>query len=257
MYYYIFESPKSSQERQLFEKIRDMAREFGIAGEITQSSPARTPEELAMMGVEKSYSTIVAIGSDTHINKIISKIISTNPNYPFALGIIPTDSESSLARRWHYKSVEEACETLKYRRVQRFNLGYLESNKYFLTSAFIYSKNPVKFHIETEKWNAYMDANLIQVFSDLTFKVERIEMEKSKFKSTYNWLMGKQSEKVDRSIFKARTLKISGEKVCPVYVGNEIVAKTPTGFYRKLKVLNIITKRDNLIVDTVRENKGS
>lgn len=257
MYYYIFESPKTNQERQLFEKIRDVAREFGIAGEITQSSPARTPEELAMMGVEKSYSTIVAIGSDTHINKIISKIISTNPNYPFALGIIPTDSDSTLARRWSYKSVEEACETLKYRRVQRFDLGYLDSNKYFLTSAFIYSKHATRFHVQTEKWSAYMDANLIQIFGDLTFKIEKIELEKNKMKSAYNWLVGKQNEEVDRSIFKARTLKISSNKPCPVYVGHEMIAKTPASFFRKLKVLNIITKRDTLNVDTVRENKGS
>jgi len=79
MYYYIFESPKNSRERQLFEKIRDVARTFGIAGEITQSSPARTPDELTKMGLEKNYSTIIAIGTNSHINKIITRIMKEKP----------------------------------------------------------------------------------------------------------------------------------------------------------------------------------
>ncbi|PIT97202.1 hypothetical protein COT77_02710 [Candidatus Berkelbacteria bacterium CG10_big_fil_rev_8_21_14_0_10_41_12] len=253
MYYYIFESPKNSRERQLFEKIRDVARTFGIAGEITQSSPARTPDELTKMGLEKNYSTIIAIGTNSHINKIITRIMKEKPEYPVAIGLIPTDPTSSLSKNWSYKSVEEACETLKYRKVEKLNVGLIDPGRFFLTSAYIFSRKPIKFYLDVDRWQAEATANLIQIFSNLTVEVEKFDFEGSKLKAAINWLVGKSNEKVERSIFRGKTVKVSSDKVLPVYVDNEIVARTPISVYRKLKVLNVIMKRDKVLPDKTHD----
>jgi len=48
-------------------------------------------------------------------------------------------------------------------------------------------------------------------------------------------------------------VKVSSDKVLPVYVDNEIVARTPISVYRKLKVLNVIMKRDKVLPDKTHD----
>lgn len=247
MYYYIFEAPQSTQERTYFEKIRDFARDFGIAGEITQASPARTPEELTQIGLEKNYTTIVAIGHDAHINRVVSAILNLKPELPISLGIISTDPESMLYERWGFKHPEEACEMLKYRKLERHNVGLVEPNHYFLTSIRIEPKKPTRVNLEVDRWQAEAIVDRVEISGNLYILLERYQKKEGIVGSTLNWLLGKNEQKVDRSIFKAKIIKISAAEALPIMIDDQIIARTPVNIYRKLNALNIITKRDKII----------
>lgn len=254
MYYYIFEPPKNSAERAYFEKIRDTAREFSISGEVTQTSPARSPEELTQMGVNKNYTTIVGIGSDEHINKIASQIIGYPAPFPIALGIVSTDPVSMLYERWGFKKPEEACETLKFRKLEKFDAGFIEPNTYFLTSAKIECQKTTRIVLEVDRWKADAAIDRIEISGNLYILLERFIRDGSVLKSALNWLTGKESVVADRSVFKAKIIRISSDEPLPVMVGSEIVTKTPINIYRKLNALNIICKRDKVAVNLKNEN---
>jgi len=249
MYYYIFEQPKSKQERAAFEKIREVAREFGIYGEITQSSPARSAEELVMIALNKKYSTIIAIGDDAHINTVISKIIKCDEKYNFAVGIIATDPLSILYDRWGFKTAEEACETLKYRRLMRFSVGLVEPDYYFLSSIRIIPPKPTRITMEVDHWTAEAVIDRVEISNNLYILLERNIKETSIVKNAYNWLLGKDTTRSDQSIFKGKTIKLNSTDSIPVYIGTKQIARTPINVYRKLNALNIIVKRGKISSD--------
>jgi len=253
MYYYIFEQPRNANERAYFERIRDVAREFSIYGEITQSSPARSPGELTQMAINKNYTTIVGIGSDEHINKIVAQIINQNPPFTVALGIISVDPNSMLYERWGFKKPEEACETLKYRLLERFDVGLIEPNHYFLTSARIECSKPSRIILEVDRWKAEAIIDRAEISGNLYILLETFKREKSVIKTAINWLVGQESTTADRSIFKAKIVRISSYDPLPVMVSNEVVAQTPINIYRKPNALNIICRRDKLSNDYHKE----
>jgi len=249
MYYYIFKQPKSKQERAAFEKIREVARDFGIYGEITQASPARSADELVMIALNKKYSTIVAIGDDTHVNTVVSRIINCDEKYHFALGIIATDPSSILYDRWGYKTAEEACETLKYRKLTRFSVGLVEPDHYFLSSIKIIPPKPTRVTFEVDQWKANTVIDRAEISNNLYILLERNVREKSLIKSISNWLLGKDSTATEQSIFKGKIIKVNSVDPIPVYIGSKAIKQTPISIYRKLNALNIITKRDKLSFD--------
>lgn len=246
MYYYIFQSPKSSAEKTFYEKIRDLARQYSIHGEITQASPARSAEELAKIAIAKEISTIIAIGDDTHINTVASAILKQRPNFPMALGIICTDTESMLYERWGFKRPEDAVATISQRKLESFDVGLIEPDQFFLTSAKIEPSKPTRVTIEVDKWRADAIIDRLEVSGNLYILLERFYKEESVLKSAINLFTGKSSFVADRSLFKARMVTISSEKSLPISVGNRTVATTPVNIYRKTNALNIITKRDSI-----------
>jgi hypothetical protein len=230
-----------------FEKIRDFARDFGIAGEITQASPARTPQELTQIALEKNYSTIVAIGHDIHINRVVSAILNLNPDIPVSLGIISTDPDSMLYGRWGFKHPEEACEMLKYRKLERFSVGMVEPNHYFLTSIKIEPPKTTRITLEVDHWKADALIDRAEISGNLYILLERFKKTGGVVSSTINWLLGKNDEDVDRSIFKAKIIRILSKEPLPITIDDQIIARTPANIYRKLNALNIITKRDKIM----------
>ena len=249
MYYYIFEQPKSKQERAAFEKIREVARDFGIYGEITQASPARSADELVLIALNKKYSTIVAIGDDAHVNTVVSRIINSDEKYHFALGIIATDPSSILYDRWGYKTAEEACETLKYRKLAKFSVGLVEPDHYFLSSIKIIPPKPTRVTFEVDRWKADAVIDRAEISNNLYILIERNIRDRSRLKNAYSWLLGKESATTDQSIFKGKVIKIDSADPIPVYIGSKAIKQTPVSIYRKLNALNIITKRDKVSLD--------
>ncbi len=253
MHYYIFESPKSSPERAIFERIQQIAREFGIFGEFVQASPARSAQELVEIAVMKNYSTIVAIGDDTHVNKIASKIINLGMGSNIVLGIITSEQDSFLSERWWFKKIEDAMETIKFRKLTRFDVGLIEPNHYFLSNASVICKKPSRVILEVDRWQAEAIVDRVDVSSNLYILMERYARESSLMKSTLNWLMGRENIRYDQSLFKGKVVRVSSSDPLPVYIGREVITHTPINVYRKLNALNIITKRDRVAAEIKNE----
>lgn len=249
MYYYVFEQPKTSTDRKAQTKVREQLEDLGIIGEITNASPARSAEELTDMGIRKGASTIIAVGSDRHINHIISmiKTVERGLNRDVVVGALPLDQDSTLREKLRLSSVLEACEALKRRRYTTIDLGYIEGSCYFVTSAEIHTATPVEITLRADRWEVTNHITDLVVFSDLTFSFYNNLASKRGLNKLTSWLWGGAAEEKQVSIFHARTLQITGSVVLPLSVEGEIATKTPAVLYRMPKALKIIIKRDRFI----------
>lgn len=246
MYYYIME-PKSGKLASRQEKIKDILGNLGIAGETVSPSAARTIEELTHLGVVKGYSTIVAIGTESLVNKIITALALEKEAPDVVLGVIPDDFASPVAKMIGITDLHQACESLKSRKLTAIDLCLIEPNKYFITEATI--DNPrnseVFFTIEKIQGSALTDH--ISIKPGMEINMHDKNLEGSSPIRFYNWLFGKKREDIFSSYFKAKRLRIELENYnLSIKVSGETVAKTPATFHNRAKLLKIIVARDNI-----------
>lgn len=258
MYYYVLEQVHSSTDRKLHEKIKFLLSDLGISGDFCTASPARSAEELVDMGLRRGVSTIVAVGSERHINHIVNviKTMERGLHRNVVLGVVPTDKESSLRERLRLSSIEEACEALKYRRFTSVDIGYLEGVAYFLTSAELNLSRPSQITIKADRWETTTSITHLTIFSDLTFSFYNAHESKGAIDRWVSWLVKSGDDKESNvSIFRARTVRVSGEAILPVLIEGEVVAKTPVVAYKMPKALKLIIKRDRFVVAKKEDQK--
>lgn len=243
MYYYLMEQPKTKYMIRTQEIIRDTLRDFGITGETVTVSPARTTEELVEMGLSKKYSTIVAVGSDKHINKIATYLQYSK----CALGIIPISASMLIHQLIGTSDIKEACEILKYRKLKDVSLGLIEPNKYFITQIELQSFKPIETKItimctQTEGYYTTTPITELVVSRNLFVLLTDKTKGKGLFHSTLSWLSGKKKPDNEPSVLRGRRVKIETAEPHPITMDGEIVAKTPIVVSIRPRVLKVITK---------------
>lgn len=255
MYYYILESASKKSE-SFQEKVKNLLGDLGIAGETVMPTPARSIEELASLGIVKGYSTIVAVGSEKLVNKIATAIINKKENNDVVLGVIPEDFDSPIARKIHVKDLKDACETLKFRKLETTDACFIEPNKYFLTEAVIESPKPIESYVLTSDVQASLTFNRMIIRPGLTLNVEDSLTTENK-KSFLSFLFNKKKENdCQSSFFHAKSFQIETlGQVVNVKADGEIIAKTPIIIQNRPKVLKIIVARD-IIVSANENNKN-
>lgn len=248
MYYYVFEAPKDNLAKRAYEKIKLLLNECGIAGEIAVSSPARTTQELVQIGIEKAYSTIVGIGSDTHINSIVSVIKSVKPadkSKEILLGMIPTDRNSALKEKLGLDNLKIACETLKFRKVEEWDIAYIEPNRYFLTTAEIHTPKPFELELTIDHYQVKAEVTDLIVFSNMTLSFFR-QPQMGFLKKLVTGFQKPLDTKAF-SIFKARVIQIHAPVNLPITIEGEVATRTPAMLYRRPRALKVIVRRDRLV----------
>jgi len=246
MYYYIIEAPKG-RFVQRNEKVKDILGDLGIAGETVSPSAARTIEELTHLGVIKGYSTIVAVGSESLANKVITALAAEKTSGELVLGIIPNDFTSALAKKIGASDLRSACEALKFRKLATIDICLIEPNKYFITNAQVIAPKNSEIYFSFEKIKGKALADNISIYPGLKIFFHDRNLEGGTSIKFYNWLFGKKREDIFSSNFKTKRIRIESEKAnLPVYVSGEIVAKTPVTFHNRSKVLKIIVARDKM-----------
>jgi len=247
MYYYVFEQPHSSVDRKVNDKVKMILTDFGIVGEFCVSSPARSAEELVDMGLRKGMGTVVAVGSEDHINRVVNtiKTLERGLHRDIVFGAVPTDKESSLRERLRLQNIQEACEALKYRRFTTVDVGYIEGASYFLTSAEIRVARPTRVTIKADRWESEAEITDMAIYSDLTFNFYNSQHAKGFVDRWVSWLTNNRDvQDKGISLFRAKILRVSGEAVLPVLVEKTVVARTPIVAYKMPRALKLIVKRD-------------
>lgn len=246
MYYYIIEPPKG---KIIFrpEKIKDILGDLGIAGETVSPNAARSIEELAHLGIVKGYSTIVAVGSESLVNRVTTVLATEKSAQNTVLGIIPDNFESALARKIGVSDLRSACNSLKLRKLQTVDVCLIEPNKYFLTEAIV--ENPHRdslfFSIENLKGKALV--NKVHIRPGLKVYFHDPSFEGGTGKKFFQWLFGKKEKDIYSSFFHSKKIRFEGEKHnLSIRVSGEIVAKTPATFVNRQKILKIIVARDTI-----------
>lgn len=244
MYYYIME-PAGRKELVWQERVKSILGDLGIAGETVTPSPARTIEELAALGVVKGYSTIVAVGSENIVDKVLTALINQKGNKDTVLGIIPQNYNSALARKLNISDLKEACNALKYRKLETIDVCFIEPNKYFLTEATIETQKSVDAYISLDQIKAGLVFNSLSIKPGLEIKIVDNSLQRSSSGKVWGWLFGQKKPEINNSFFKSKMLKIeTPDNSLAVKVDGEVIAKTPIVCRNRSRALKIIVARD-------------
>lgn len=151
MYVYIYDDylNKSKHTRTL-NKLEIRLTDLGLSGKIVRLGTIKNVKDLIQNEIKTGAKTIVAVGNNKTVNKIIGAVVD-NSLYDFfqkniLLFIIPIGDNNSIAESLGIKK-DDACETLLARRIKKIDLGTV-GNKYFLNKISLGSQGT---EIEIEK----------------------------------------------------------------------------------------------------------
>lgn len=228
------------------EKIKDILGDLGIAGETVSPSAARSIEELAHLGIIKGYSTIVAVGPDSLINKVITVLATQKESQEVVLGIIPDDLHSQIALKIGIKDLTDACEALKNRKLETIDLCFLEPNKYFITDATIetFSNQEIYFSVDNLKGKAKIFKVVIKPGLEVFFNDKTLQARP--LTSFWRWLIGRKEKDIYSSFFKTKRLRIESQNTLSLKVSGQTIAKTPITIHNRIRSLKIIVARDRI-----------
>lgn len=245
MYYYIME-PAGRKMELWQDKVKDILGDLGIAGETVVPTAARSIEELTSLGIVKGYTTIVAVGSEKLVNRVITAIMNQKNARDVVLGIIPENYNSLLAKYVEVSNLNEACDSLKYRKLKTIDLCSVEPNRYFITQAKIESQKTAYAYLTLDDIKAGLNFNKIVIKPGLDILIEDLSVKKPTIKF-FGRLFGKKETDIYSSHFRSKTVKIETPDVSlSVEVDNDIISKTPISCQNRSKVLKLITKRDTI-----------
>ncbi|QQG52379.1 MAG: hypothetical protein HY931_03565 [Candidatus Falkowbacteria bacterium] len=112
--------------------------DLGLNGKIIRLGGIKNIKGTIQNEIKLGAKTIVAVGNNQTVNKIIGAIIDTDIYGDFQrktlLGIIPIGNDNSIATSFGIKNEEEACNILLARRIEKIDLG-LVGDRYFLNEA--------------------------------------------------------------------------------------------------------------------------
>lgn len=254
MYYYILEQPKNGSIASIQKKIQGLLGFYGITGEISRVSPARSIEELTQIALAKQYNTIVAVGSDYLINHVAKYLQNTD----CALGIIPINASQYIHELIELDDIKTACIALKERKIKIVDIAYIMPNNFFLTRANIVHDKSTLGTIYFDKCQTDIRFTNIAIYSPslvdnkdpkIYLNIENDQENNGIFNKTINWLVGKNKKNNFDTYLRMKHLVIDTPEPMPVILDDKIIAKTPIEIKIKPKVLKIICSRAKIVID--------
>lgn len=248
MYFYIVEALRNKSIVSNLSKFKDELRRQGIAGEVIATNPLRPNEELCELGIQKGYSTIVAVGDDTHVNEIAGMLLGSNT----ALGVVPVQASSGLLKLLDVNSFKKALIALRFRKIREVTMSEIMGKAKFLTHARLHSRLPTLFNIYFEKFLVVSQTREVIVanINPITGQSEKgkvILLVKGLKQS--KGLLGKIFVPADTTFgteISIPVLKVETKDPFSVSVGDIEVAETPAVFRALQKPLRlIVSKKDS------------
>ncbi|MBO4612239.1 MAG: lipid kinase [Bacteroidaceae bacterium] len=137
----IIYSPKSGvlHTHKRWEKIRRRLNEREVEYDFVQSEGKGSEERLGKMLAQNGYKTIIVVGGDGALNRVINGALSASPDAHenIVFGVIPNGHGNDYARFWDMDEDDplKAVDVLIRRRIRRVDLGVLHQEngeRYFL-----------------------------------------------------------------------------------------------------------------------------
>lgn len=249
MYYYVFEHNQSGLSKGLGRNIKDLIAQTGIAGETVSPSPARTLEELTQIGIDKGYSTVVAVGSDSHANQVASALLRARhpQDQKIVFGVVPVDyKQGYLAELIGVNSLAAAIDSLKFRKLSELSVGAIDPNIYFILPAQISFAKTTSIQIVAPDFETVLTATDVNITKDLLLIAYDSNFTGSALARAWAWLLGKQTANRSQTVLRQDKFTIAAGDSHPVTVAGQIVAKTPVSIRRARKALHFIVSRDRI-----------
>ena len=114
--------------------------DLGLNGKIIRLGGIKNIKGTIQNEIRLGAKTIVAVGNNQTVNKIIGAIIDNDIYSDFQkktlLGIVPIGNDNSIASSFGIKNEEEACNILLARWIEKIDLGLI-GDRYFLNETTI------------------------------------------------------------------------------------------------------------------------
>ncbi|MCF7820317.1 MAG: acylglycerol kinase family protein [Candidatus Pacebacteria bacterium] len=143
MHLYIYDDFLSkSRYNKVLSKIETRLTDLGLSGKIIRLNNLKNSDKAIKEEIKQGAKTIVAVGNDYTISKVLNVVMDNDLNYfskDIVISFIPTSS-SSLAESFGLINAQQACDVLLARRIKDVRLGKCLNN-YFLSNIKILGNN--------------------------------------------------------------------------------------------------------------------
>lgn len=130
-YAYIYDDFLSDRRYQdMLAALETRLASLGLSGHVGRLTLFRSAKELVEQFVNKGATTIVVVGNDQSLDKVMWFL----PDLPVTLGYIPLAAPADIATLLHVPLGLDACEALGARLIETLDVGKLD-DRYFLTEA--------------------------------------------------------------------------------------------------------------------------
>jgi diacylglycerol kinase family enzyme len=135
-----------SKYSRVLNRVEIRLTDLGLNGKIIRLGAIKNIRDVIQNEIKNGAKTIIAVGNNQTVNKIIGSVID-NELYGFfqkniLFSIIPIGEDNSIADSLGIKKEEEACNILLARRVKKIDIGLVNSY-YFLNKATIASQGSI------------------------------------------------------------------------------------------------------------------
>jgi len=143
MHVYIYDDfLNKGKYQKIINRLEIRLTDLGLNGKIIRLAGIKNVKGAIQNEIKLGAKTIIAVGNNQTVNQIIGAIIDTEAYGDFQkktlLGIIPIGDDNSIANSLGIKDMEEACQVLLARRLEKIDLG-LVNQHYFLNQISIQS----------------------------------------------------------------------------------------------------------------------
>jgi diacylglycerol kinase family enzyme len=254
MYYYIIDPPKGLQTAKIAQRLQELVTPMGISGEISIATPARSAEELTYMGIDKGYTTLIAVGGEELANTVAT-ILMNESREKIAFGIIPLNAGYLIPSMIGVANndIRMGVEVIKQRHLDLVDLVQIGTKRFMFTEAVIAAARKVKMILEIDQlYKVELEADYLHLSNDLILTVQAADPQ-TMFKKTLSLIGLNASAESISSQFHGKQMRLVAHEPVPVLVAGQVVAKTPTTFTRVQGALKLITPRAILPQKTIND----
>lgn len=263
MHVYVYDDFVNSKKYEsTLSRIETRITDLGLNGRIIRLGAMKNTPVLIENELRSNAKTIVAVGNDKTVNKIVNTILKTQDHSPglnLALGMIPIGRKNNIiAQGLGIDPEEEACDALSARRLESLSVGSVYSTslggqtkqKYFLSHVSIPSQNTTleideNFSIEMQSGGEVHILN----FDSLKLLPGNMQSDPKDttlelyIKTKEGGGLLKRNAQVNESIFSFKKLAILNKKH-PVTLDNSLEITPPIEIQALKNKLNVIVGKE-------------
>ncbi|MFC1663372.1 diacylglycerol/lipid kinase family protein [Patescibacteria group bacterium] len=250
-YFYFYDDfLKDKKYETEIHRIETRLLELGLTGRKERLTVLKNTKEILEDGIKRGAKTVVAIGSDATISKVMS-VVADHEN--IVLGMIPVGPEQNIAEMLGVPTGIAACDILSKRIVKKVDLGKV-NDQYFLFSLDIPVERVTvkcdnKYEVSIDDADAEMRICNIGSVTTANKKVKHNDPADGKLEAVIrsrqsSWGIFKKKFDKD-SIFKIKKARISSRDGDATLVADgQTMIKTPAKVEIVPKKLQLIVGRD-------------
>lgn len=248
MYVYIYDDYlNKSRYTKAINRMEIRLTDLNLNGKILRLSGIKNIKKAIENEIKIGAKTIVAVGNNQTVNKIIGAIISATAYDDFQkqtmLGIIPIGDDNSIANSFGIKNEENACNIILARRIEKIDLGIV-NNYYFLNHLLIQSSGSL-IKINNYKLQPQKKGE-IKIINLLSNKEEKRDTLKS---SPHDGLLDVviKSGKKDITFLNTKKLILENTKH-KLLIDNVLEIETPVEISVIKNAINVIVGKERIFL---------